>query len=692
MNTKLWFDSETYSEVPIKHGTYKYTSNCEILLLPYAIDDGAPVVIDYVNGEPLTPELEDALLDPSVDVWAQNSMFDRSVLRYQLPEFCPPITRWRDTLIQAYEHSLPGSLSKLCEVLGIPADKAKDKRGTDLIHLFCKPRPKNSKLRRATRDTHPEEWAEFVEYARQDIVSLREVHSRLPTYNYPKDPELSHWHLDQLINDRGFQVDMDLVRGAIQAVKEEQAELRDQILDATDGEVTSATKSAALLHHILESYGIILPNLQKGVLERVLGDDDIPEPVKELIRIRLQATASSTSKYTSLLRAVNEDDRCRGTIQFAGAKRTARAAGRTFQPQNLPSRGLLPKGEIEYGINCIKDGDIPDLFFDNKMKLLASAVRGILVAPPGKKLVVSDLSNIEGRKAAWFAGEEWKLKAFRELDAGTGPDLYNLAYAKSFQVPVESVDSAQRSIGKVQELMLGYAGGVGAFVTGALGYGFDIEALAKNIWHTLPDETVREARDFYEWMQKRKAKTYGLSEEAFIACDVLKRLWREANSNIAALWKVLELAVIRAIRNPGDVISAGAHLKVKRTKNWLLIRLPSGRYLTYPAPRIDENDKISYMGDNQYTRRWERISTHGGKLLENICQASGRDTLYGRFPDMEEAGYNVVLHVHDEAVTEVPDTKDFTAEELSRIMSSPFEWSTGLPLAAAGFEAYRYRK
>lgn len=691
---RLWLDTETYSETPIKCGTYKYAETCELLLLSYAVDDDEPSVVDFTAGEDLPKEIKNNW--GSFEIWAHQSAFDRNVLRFQKPELQSPITNWRDTLVQAYSHALPGSLDVLCDILGIPQEHAKLKDGKALVNLFCKPRPKNMKLRRATRVTHPEQWERFKEYARMDISAMRAVHNRMPKINYPNnEAELRNWHLDQVINDRGFQVDIELVQGALRAVEVERELLKEQVAVLTEGEVESATQRDVMLEFLLKTYGIYLKDLTKSTVEKAVGDDLIPEAVKEILRIRVQATSTSTSKYKALANAVSSDNRCRGTIQFAGGKRTARAAGRTFQPQNLPSRGLLEDYETEFGIKALKDGCLNDFIptlYPNVTRVLTSAVRGVLVAPAGSKLCIADLSNIEGRKTAWFANETWKLKAFSDFDKGIGHDLYNLAYSKAFQVPVESVNKQQRSIGKVCELMLGYSGGVGAFVTGALGYGFDIEELAVNVWDTLPPDTVREATNFYRWMQDKGNNTHGLSEKAFVACDVLKRLWRESNPNISAFWGVLENSVRQAIGMPGEVINAGSLLRIRRVKNWLFIRLPSGRCLCYPNPMVDEKGTISYMGDNQYTRRWERITTSGGKLLENVGQASARETLYTAMPRAEEQGYKIVLHVHDELVTETPDTEDFSAEKLSNIMVEDVGWNRGLPLAAAGFESYRYKK
>ncbi len=322
---KLWADLETYSETPIKNGTYRYAEDSEIMLMTYAFDDGEVQCWDATTGEPMPEDLGWALLKSDCEVWFHNSQFDRTVLRYNGLEI--PIERGRDTMVQALCHALPGSLDKLCDIFGISEEDAKLKDGRSLIHLFCKPRPKNMKLRRATKETHPEEWARFIEYAKADIRATRALHNAMPKFNYPEgqSDELGNWHLDQKINDRGFKVDLDLVNAAIEAVALEKISLKQQAFDSTEGAVTSLTKRDQVLEHILMEYGIPLPDLTKSTLERRINDPDIPRGVKELLALRLQATTTSTSKYIALINSVNDDGRCRGAIQFAGAARTGRA-------------------------------------------------------------------------------------------------------------------------------------------------------------------------------------------------------------------------------------------------------------------------------------------------------------------------------------------------------------------------------
>lgn len=699
---KLWIDTETYSETPIKFGTYRYISDVEVMIVTWAIDDGPVQCWDATDGSPMPWALLCWFQDWSEDdeIIAHNAMFDRNVINRLLAQMGLPVTpikMWRCTMVKALSHSLPGSLDKLCDILQIPQDKAKHKTGKELLMLFCKPRPKTSKIHRATRETHPEQWAKFLAYAGGDIEAMRAVDAKLPEWNY-KGAELALWHLDQQINDRGFAVDLELAEAAIKAIDIEQSRLADETHRMTDGEVASATKRDALLEHILAEYNIALPDLQGSTLERRIADPDLPDGLRELLAIRQQSSTTSTSKYRAIIRGAT-DGRMRGTLQFNGAGRTGRWAGRTFQPQNLP-RPTLEADDILDGIEAIKTGTA-DLIYDNVMQLVSSAIRGCIIAPPGKKLVVSDLSNIEGRVLAWLAGEKWKLQAFRNYDTITGydakgkalragPDLYIATYANTFRIAIEDVTKDQRQVGKVEELAFGYEGGVGAWVTFAAAYNLDLEELATLAYDSIPGNLLHEAGRFYDWTVEQKRQTFGLSRRAFVVCDAIKRGWREAHPYTASLWKELEATCIDAVQNPGTTMQC-RKFKVRRDGAWLRVGLPSGRALCYPQPKV-EDGKLSYMGINQYSRQWCRLKTYGGKLVENATQAVARDVLTGAMPAIEAAGFEIVLSVHDELITETMDGAQDMVTELSALMSTPPAWAQDLPLAAAGFETYRYKK
>lgn len=323
----------------------------------------------------------------------------------------------------------------------------------------------------------------------------------------------------------------------------------------------------------------------------------------------------------------------------------------------------------------------------NMTDIVSSATRGCIIAPSGKKLVISDLSNIEGRMLAWLANEQWKLKAFSDADKGTGEDLYKLTYAKMFGIDVSNVNGMKRQIGKTLELSMGYQGGVKAFLTSALKFNIYLEELANIAWPTIPPAILTAAEQWYEISKDH----YGLSKRVFIACDALKRMWRQANPNIENFWHDIEDAVKQAIHSPGREIYCG-HIKVICNKTWLRLVMPSGRSLCYPGIKLQDN-QITYMGINSYTRKWERLKTYGGKLVENLVQALSRDVMAHNMPYIEKAGYHIVLTVHDEVLTEVPDNDNYSEKALSHLLCNTPTWADEfLPLNASGFEAYRYRK
>lgn len=702
-----WADLETYSDTPIRQGTYKYAENSEILLWAYAFDDQKEEVWDAINDPTMPKDLHEAINDPDTVFVFHNSMFDRTVLRYNGIEI--PVDRVEDTMVQALTHSLPGGLAKLCEVMGVDAEDLKDPRGKELVRMFCVPRPKNQKIRRFTSVTHPKEWEEFKEYAKSDIRAMRSIRNKMPRWNY-RDRELELWRLDQRINDRGFAVDRVLAEEAVKAVAAEKKRLADEVGDATFGLVGRATQRDKLLKFILEAYGVDLPDLTKSTLERRINDPDLPIEVRDLLGLRQDTAKASTSKYKSLINGVNDDGRLRGTLQFCGAMRTGRWSGRTFQPQNL-YRPTLPQYQIDVAVETLRTGSI-DLFTHNVMEMAANAIRGCIIAGKNKKLVVSDLSNIEGRFAAWVSNEDWKVQAFLDFDNGIGEDLYKVAYGRAFnEDPAKVGKGPKRQIGKVMELMLQYEGGVGAFLTGAATYKIDLDELASIARASIPDDVWAEAERFWDWSLQTHRTTYGLEEDTFKVLDSLKRMWRRAHPEITSIWRELKDAVIEAIDSPGVTFQV-RRLKVRRDGAWLKIFLPSGRALCYPAPKVevkvkkkkvkDKNGKeteieetetfISYAGINPYTRQWGRVKTYGGKLFENICQAGSRDVMAHNMPDMEEAGYLPVLTVHDEVIAEAPDQEAWHIDEFSEILATVPPWAEGLPLAAGGYEDYRYRK
>lgn len=670
--TELFFDIESYSPVPINCGAHRYAEESEVLVGSWAFDDEPADVVDLTLGKGLPKIVLDGIRDPSVRIIGHNfGNFDRTVLRANGLTIEPH--RIIDTMVVALSHGLPGSLERLGEIFGVAEEDAKLKTGKDLIQLFCKPRPKNMKLRRATRHTHPEKWVQFLDYAKQDIPSMRHIWRHMPRWNYPGVPgrnthmnEYELWLLDQAINDRGFQVDTDLARAAIAAIAIEQEQHRDRIDDMTDGDVQAATQRDKLLQHILAEYGVTLPDMTKSTLERRLSDPDLPDPVRELIAIRLDAVTTSTAKYDKMLKSVSRDGRLRGTIQFCGAARTGRDAGRIFQPQNLPRTPDEFDGDAqETAVSAIKAG-VAHLLYDSAIKEASKCLRGLIVAAPGKKLVVVDLAQIEARVLPWLAGEKWTLDAFRDYDAGEGPDLYRVTAGRVLKKDPQLVEKWERQrYGKVPSLACGYGGALGAF----------------------------------------RAMEMGLGGEPSEEADIKEIVdgWRKSNPAIAdwdtGLWAKLDMAARQAILNPGQVFEAGDYIRFEKWRSWLRMELPSGRFICFANAHITDDPKwkgrttIAYQGINPYTRQWSMRYTYGAKISADATQATARDILFSNLPSVEQAGFPIVLRVHDELVTEPLDDVKYSVDKaVALITRRPSFVDEKLPLAADGFEAKRYRK
>lgn len=661
MCNRLWIDTELYSPIDLKVvGAYRYVLDpgTEVMLVTYAIDGGPVQCWDLTERQPVPSELRVALTNAR-EVWAHNAQFDRIVLREKLKARLP-IERWRCTMVQAMEHGLPAGLGALCHALDLPEDDRKHAEGKALITKFCRPDARSGRTQpwQASAD-----WHRFREYAKQDVAAMRECQRRMPSANYPRAVELAYWHMDQRMNDRGLPMDRELAAIAGRLTREAIADLDDRMRKLTGGAVGACSEVTQLKKWII-AQGIDLPDgLDRAAIEELL-DQVLPQHVREALLLRSSASKTSTAKFAAITGAINSDDRIRGTLTFYGASRTGRWSGRVFQPQNLPrgSRGIDP----DEAITAIQ-GQIVDMIYPSPLDALSTAIRGTIKAPRGYRLVCSDLAAIEGRVLAWIADETWKIEAYARDE-----DLYILAYARAFGVPAEEVTKALRQVGKVLELALGYQGGVGALQTMAAGYGLDLPPVEEQ----------------QQWVWS----------------------WRDSNQEIQAFWGELEAAAKRALLEPGSVQTVGRlRIALRRFGHlfWLMIRLPSGRYLTYFAPRLSvvveertdkktgetykiEREVISFI-DYKGVRAW-RNTTYGGKLTENVVQAISRDILAAAMARTEEFGIDIITSIHDEIVCEVPITSPVTHERLSEILATPPEWADGLPLAAKGFESIRYRK
>lgn len=737
MNFKhLFIDHESFSAADLKKcGSYAYAEHptTEIMLTTYAFDDGPVYCYDATDGGQMPRDLRRALRyfakgytgdDGPRMVGANYLMFDRLLLRECWGYDITP-RNIIDTMVLAFRHALPGSLAAQCEVLGVSEDLAKDKAGKALIQRFCKPTPKNYKVRRYDSTTHPQEWRQFVAYAKSDITAMREVFHRIPTWGNSafEDEVLA---VDQLINDRGFYVDTALAEAAIAAVKRHKAELQAEAAEKWGAGLTGAA-FIPLLQELAPAFDI--PNAQKSTLNDLLADEDLPDDARTLIEMRLGASSTASTKYNPLLLGLSRDGRRRGCIQYGGASRTLRFAGKGFQPQNL-ARGYFSGDELATGVEMLLKGRAHWLY--DVSKLTASTVRGCIVPTPGNKLVVADYSNVEGRGLAWLAGEEGALATFR-----AGTDIYKVLASTMFKVGYDDVTKDQRQIAKAAVLGLGYGGGVNAFLTFAKNLGLDLHQLADDMGGSFPDHIWAAARKGYEYARiqeknkrgfagkKPERPSYDLPKKVWLTCDSIKRMYREANPAIARFWRELDDGVMLAVKNPGKVYWAGAPvrangdkaIKITRTFTrddggkkvpgwWLKLELSSGRVLSYPGVGIsvekviDEDDaerpeyreRVRYMGQNQTTRQWQKIYTYGGKWAENLTQALCRDILCYALVGVERAGWPIVLHVHDEIVTDVPNEPQYSAAELERLMCELPDWAEGFPLAAEGQELSRYAK
>ena len=723
----LYLDFETYSGIDLKKvGSYAYAEHptTEVLICTYAFDDEPVQVWDCTDGSDMPGDLHRALrrlVKPNSRikmVWHNGSMFDRLIMKHCWG-FDIPVNNTIDTMIWAFRHALPGSLDALCEVLGVSADNAKDKRGKALIQRFSKPTPKNYKIRRYTAETHPDEWALFIKYAVSDITAMREVFHKLPRWGN-SEFEDRVLELDQLINDRGFKVDVALAEAAIEAVEKHKAQLQEEAQRKYGGSLTGKD-FLPILRELAPAHRI--HNAQKSTLNDLLADDDLPGDARTIIEMRLGAASTASTKYNPLLLGRSSDDRRRGCIQYGGAKRTLRFAGKGFQPQNL-ARGYYHDGELDKGISALLKGRAHRRF--DVAKLTASTVRSCIIPEAGHKFVVADYSNVEGRGLAWLAGEETALDTFR-----AGLDIYCVTAGKMFGMEPDYIKKERkdlRQIGKACELGLGYAGGVGAFVQFAKNLGLDLVDMAKTMDGTFPDHIWASTARGYEWARIQEAKrpprpgekddrpSYILDKKVWRTCDAIKRMWRESHPETVAFWRDIEDAAMAAIRNPGKEFTAGPR-GVKFSRNvetdnngnkvagwWLRMTLPSGRVMSYPgvglsvSKETDEDGKVStnvrikYQGENQLTRQWGLQYTYSGKLVENCTQALCRDLLANALLNVEANGYPIVLHVHDEIICETPDLPEYNVAELERLMCELPEWAEGFPLVAEGAEMKRYAK
>lgn len=722
----LYLDIETRSHCDLRTaGAYAYAAHpsTEVTLFAYAFGDAPVTVWDCLAYPDMPADLAAALADPDTIRVAHNAQFERPVLRCRLGIDDAP-ERWYDTAAQARTLGLPAQLAALGRIV-LPAERGKLDDGGRLVRRFAMP---DKSGRFVEPQDAPEDWARFVEYARRDVDAMREITRALPEWIYrspashtPERPaqqrERRIWCADQRINDRGVRVDLGLVHGAIEATASEQQAMAERLQHITDGRVTSGAQRDRILAELWDQYHLPIPDLREQTIAAALAGEYGPlySHAATLLRIRLAASRSSVAKYRAARDAVSPDGRLRGSLLYYGAH-TGRWSGRHVQPQNLP-RPQHSETEIDATISALIDGSAT-LLYSDIMQRCASAIRRIICAGQGRKLVVSDLSNIEGRTLAWLAGEDWKIQAFRDFDAGAGPDLYKLIAGRILSKRPEEVTKKERNqIGKPTDLALGYGGGVGAFLSMAAIYGTDMAEYLPRLRQTLPQSAIDRAES--AWNTRGKISDVPYAE--WVASESIKNAWRDDHPATVGFWRQLGDAVESAIRAPGIVHTAG-RLRIKTYSHWLLIALPSGRLIVYPYPHLVRVQRPSVYGDKSCAkcggegcehcertglfglqteirfRCWEKgafrtVSTYAGALAENVTQALARDFLAEGILRAEREGYPVTLTVHDEIVTEPPDSEDYYSDgELSALLATPPDWAPDIPLAAEGYESYRFRK
>ena len=641
----LGIDIETYSEVDLlKCGVYAYAEHpsFEILLFAYAFDDEETHVVDLKCGERLPPRVLDALTDPAITKAAFNAAFERTCIGRYLGKRLDA-AQWQCTAVQSAMLALPLSLEGVGEVLGIERKKLKE--GGDLVRYFslpCKPIKANGQRTRNLPEHAPEKWQRFKEYCVRDVDAEREIRARLQGYPIPaKEQEL--YRLDQEINDRGVMVDPVLVARAIECDKQYREKTTKRAYELTG---LANPNSPAQLKEWLEGQGTQVDTLDKKAVRALLPGAE--GDVLEVLKLRLLMAKTSVKKYEAIRRSVCADGRVHGLLQFYGANRTGRWAGRLVQIQNLPQNHIP---DLALARDLVKAGRYADIeaLYESTPNVLSELIRTAFVPRPGCRFIVADFSAIEARVIAWLAGEQWRLEVFRQ-----GGDIYCASASKMFHVPVEKhgQNAHLRQKGKIAELALGYGGAVGALT--AMG-----------------------------------ALEMGLAEEEL---PPLVRQWREANPHIIRLWAQVEDAAMTAVRERAEV--ALGRLVFQYRSGMLFIALPSGRKLCYVKPRIQTNrfggDGLTYEGVGE-SRKWTRIETFGGKLTENIVQATARDLLAESMLRLRDAGFEIVMHIHDEAVLEVPIGKS-SAGEVCALMAEAPAWADGLPLRADGYECEFYKK
>ena len=659
----LSIDLETYSDVNLKKaGLYRYVQSpaFEILLFAYSFDGAPTQVIDMAQGEKIPLEVIHALTDPQCLKHAYNAAFEWYCLSKYMGAQLPP-SQWRDTMLHGLYAGYTAGLDATGRALGIPEDKQKLTTGKALIRYFCVPcKPTKANGGRTRNYPHhdPEKWELFKTYNGQDVVAEMEIERRLSVFPVP-DFVQKQWETDLLINARGVAVDMDFCAGALELGEIIRAQLTDEAVQLSGLQNPNSVKQLA--RWLSAETGDDITTLRKETIKELLGRDNA-DHVQRMLEIRQELGKTSTKKYDAIEAAVCDDGRVRGLLQFYGANRTGRWAGRLVQVQNLPRTYTEP---LEFARELVKGRKLDALrtVYGSPNDTLSQLIRTAFVAAPGNVLIDADFSAIEARVISWLADEEWRLEVFR-----THGKIYEASASQMFGVPLERIKKGNpeyslRQRGKVAELALGYQGGVPAMRQMDTG----------KLLADLPDEEIK---------------------------DIVDK-WRNTNPKIRNLWYSFNDAAIRVIQNGGSLrvrcCTFARECDCIRGTTCMTVSLPSGRKLYYVEPSVGENrwggPSITYMGVND-KNKWGRIETYGGKLVENVVQAIARDCLAQAIEHLEAAGLPVVFHIHDEVVIDTAafDTNDAMLDKVVKIMSTPIPWAEGLPLGADGWVGAFFKK
>lgn len=656
MHRVMGVDIETYSSVDLTEaGVYAYTEapDFDILLISYIFDDWGEddvKTIDCFDADPdMMAEFCEALTDPQIVKTAFNANFERTCLAKWLQKPMPP-EEWRCTMVKALTLGLPGNLAGAGEALGLPAEKLKDPQGKALIQFFskpCKPTRTNGQRTRNLPEHDPAKWQLYKNYNRQDVVTEQEILRKLSIYKTPES-EQQLWALDQHMNDNGVALDIPMVEKIVAYDTRRRQELQEEAQELTG---LKNPNSLAQLKRWLAEQGVEMTSVTKDTITEALRDPELPSVVRRVLEIRTALGKTSVAKYSTMLVAHCQDHRLRGILQFYGANRSGRWAGRLVQTHNL-AKNSLPDLALARELAAEGDFDTMGTLFGETAFVFSELIRTAFIPSEGCRFIVSDFSAIEARVLAWIAGEEWVLEAFR-----AGKDIYCETASMMYHVPVEKhgANSHLRQKGKVAVLACGYQGGVGA-----------MKRMDKG--GSIPEDELQSVVD----------------------------QWRQANSKVVKLWRTVELAARTAIEEHRTIRLKNG-IAFGYINGNLFIKLPGGRKLCYWNTRLkldprDGREHIVYMGVNRETKQWGETETYGGKLVENIVQATARDCLAISMQRVAALGYNIVMHVHDEIIVDCPIEDTGAMERINACMAEPIPWAPGLPLRGDGYETPFYMK